>query len=1412
MSSRDCNDCSNLLRRDGTSQKQRLFDEQKTDYVLVDERSYTDLIQFAIQQAEKIQFWDVFNRRSGDWVGFMQNSQASIYTEIVNFNTEAYLAQFDDVYNSDFINPATTRDKFKDMTTAVFFMATKLDEWKEKLDDELTLAAELDNLIQRQAKQLINALIEYDKGAFNQLNAPALLPTDPAAQLQLSTVNYTSLSEFWDIDSSLIEANIKIYNPALGTIAARGLYAKRNFRNLFKGMLDSIEKLKELAEAAFNELLTSYAQHQPHFALFLAFIQLFKHAQDHINGLTEKHLDFYYRDVLQLSEKAARPDSVHIIVEPSKNVDQKRLEAGTLLKAGKDETGVDINFEVANEIVLNKAKVDKIMAIHLDRGKDSKYIQTIYASEFANSQDGLGKEFSDPNTAWEPFGKTQVKDGAPISEQTMSTARVGFALASPELLLGEGLRNVKVRLSMDSDGFKKIFGYEDVTSGSYVKGTFAEFIDINKISVDSTVGVPNTYAEFFDAFKSLLSDWISIKLTGENGWVTPDNLDKTIPGQVEVDVSVADTIPYIELDFTLSREQDPIIPYAFDLHQGKYSTEWPILEVLMEQTLFTNSDNPKMGYEFLKELRFNKIKIDCDVEGVVNLLVGNDTGGLDAKKPYMPFTSSPQVGSNFYIGSKEVFSKRLTFLNIDLDWKGVPESDLSEYYKVFRLSQNDGMTGRIVKDNKHFTAELHFLEDYGWKNLSMAGETATKLKYQSSELALKQPVATRTYVPTGAFFFLFAAYYNYTQGSYLEYQAEKGPAAITTKVEASKPVPPRKPETRNYVELFRSTGSATTPEGDARLPHTIAIQSKENNFPYDLTNNKTNFDLLTVDENSDDRYQRDPYLGELEDYKEGVKRGFIRLKLNNDFFHAAYPKILTERALKTLDDVPSAPYTPELFKVSLNYKSSFELNYYEALLDWDNRVEQFYHVTPFGEVEVFPTEREKEIGDESSDIYYSDSLLPKLFKDGLEITDEGRPESKVDPDTGRVVEIILEETSEGTLFIGLEDLVPPQSLSLLFQFKEGTENNDLEVPSVQWSYLSNQQWVLFESSEIVSDETNGLINSGIVQFSMPSTATDSHPIYGDGLHWIRVSVSGNTEAFSDLISIKAQAVKATYADQGNDPFRLATEIAPDSISKLVNKDFEIKTISQPYASFDGRVQEQSTAYYIRVAERLRHKQRGITIRDYEHLVLEEFPEIYKTKCINHTSKYSEYAPGNVSVIVIPYFKNLNENNPFELKVSKAKLNKIRKFLVRLNSPFVNLDVRNPKYESIQVAFGVEFHIGYDRTFYENQLNEEIKSFISPWAFGSEEEIIFGGKMNRSTILNFVEERPYVDYVTHFVMYHKEDENKAAVNVLIAQGTTASSVLVTALNHYILPADCDATTIAGTGSYSFDHDSYNESYN
>ena len=104
---------------------------------------------------------------------------------------------------------------------------------------------------------------------------------------------------------------------------------------------------------------------------------------------------------------------------------------------------------------------------------------------------------------------------------------------------------------------------------------------------------------------------------------------------------------------------------------------------------------------------------------------------------------------------------------------------------------------------------------------------------------------------------------------------------------------------------------------------------------------------------------------------------------------------------------------------------------------------------------------------------------------------------------------------------------------------------------------------------------------------------------------------------------------------------------------------------------------------------------------------------------------------------------------------------------------------------MQVVFYVEFHKGYDRGFYEKQLVKEIIEFLSPWAYQDGKDVVFGGKIHRSVILNFIEERAHVDFVTDFKMNHFVDESNFLYDVEEAVATTARSILVSHGTHTIL---------------------------
>jgi hypothetical protein len=85
--------------------------------------------------------------------------------------------------------------------------------------------------------------------------------------------------------------------------------------------------------------------------------------------------------------------------------------------------------------------------------------------------------------------------------------------------------------------------------------------------------------------------------------------------------------------------------------------------------------------------------------------------------------------------------------------------------------------------------------------------------------------------------------------------------------------------------------------------------------------------------------------------------------------------------------------------------------------------------------------------------------------------------------------------------------------------------------------------------------------------------------------------------------------------------------------------------------------------------------------------------------------------------------------------------------------FVDFEAMNPVYEQLLVDCKVGFMPGKDAGFYGNLLNEEIKEFLSPWAYEAGQDITFGGRVFKSDIMFFIENRDYVDFVNDFKLYH-----------------------------------------------------------
>ena len=492
---------------------------------------------------------------------------------------------------------------------------------------------------------------------------------------------------------------------------------------------------------------------------------------------------------------------------------------------------------------------------------------------------------------------------------------------------------------------------------------------------------------------------------------------------------------------------------------------------------------------------------------------------------------------------------------------------------------------------------------------------------------------------------------------------------------------------------------------------------------------KNSFSVLT----SSAPFKRDVDLALTDSFDSGINQGFLRLvlvgptktDLGNQpaaapfeaFGHKTFPFVFTDQMLAlskydgtgTKPELPKPAFTPVLKSITVDYTASDQFT-----PNSPNLIEQFFTQDIFG-----PAESEKD----------------------------------------DVVFLVAPQPGIGALYIGLENADAPQSISFLFQIEEGNVQAEtlLRSSDINWSYLAGNHWTDISPSDVLENSTEGFQKPGVLRMNIGSDATKVHSLMPKNMRWIRGSVIENYEGAASIIAIHTQAAKAKLIITGDEEAyaeHLSTPLVANTISKMVVKIPAIKKLQQPYPSFGGHNIESDAGFYRRISERLRHKNRAVAGWDFERLVLEKFPEIYKLKCLAHSDDEEFFKPGNVRLVVVPDWRKRPTGDPLQPRVSKNRLREIADLLSEnYASAFAKVYVSNPTYETLLVDCKVSFHPQFDPGFYSVILEEDIKRFLSPWAYEEGQDIVFGGKIHASEILGFIEGRDYVDFVIDFELYH-----------------------------------------------------------
>jgi hypothetical protein len=284
-------------------------------------------------------------------------------------------------------------------------------------------------------------------------------------------------------------------------------------------------------------------------------------------------------------------------------------------------------------------------------------------------------------------------------------------------------------------------------------------------------------------------------------------------------------------------------------------------------------------------------------------------------------------------------------------------------------------------------------------------------------------------------------------------------------------------------------------------------------------------------------------------------------------------------------------------------------------------------------------------------------------------------------------------------------------------------------------------------NQILSDTTRGLKQTGIILLNLPEDMSSRNATMPKDNYWIMIAVKDRAENFDQILNIRTNGVSCTLLMKNSDELEKVEKIPPLSITTPLKKIKEIKKIEQPNSSFGGRPTETTDDYFLRVSEKLRHKMRGVSAWDIERIILEQFPEIYKVKCLQHVDANNRIRPGRVHVIVIPFVNPRRETKILKPFVTNSTLTTIKEYIQKLTSPHVKLIVTNPEYEEIKIVAQINFSSQVDAGLYIKKMQTDLQYFLSPWAFRENNDIQLGSKLYRSSIIEFIESRPYVNFIS-----------------------------------------------------------------
>lgn len=558
--------------------------------IQLDGKTEIDHLSFMSGFAHLVNFYDKNNQRHGNWSPFLLKDPVILLAYISNTRYQSYYNVYKAICGK--IEKSSTANEmaafFNELFELLYNIFHLIAQWLDFMLGDVN-HYDLKKYVEREVKntygQYLSSIMELQQKLSMSKTWGEIKPPDP--------FRFHHLHRMWtEIKNKSPYFEVFGLNEGLKGDSADSIYQK--FKAIADDIMGFFIRIIQNAKTYYQQALSSSVAF-PDTTLVRSFVKLLQYQQQQINNISERHLDFYYTDILKQSALPAQADQVFVSTTLKEKNTCFNLPAGFEFSAGVDAKKNPIIFSAAENMVINSAAIHHVFQL-------SVFNDQLLFDE-VETPTTVKKDESGKIESWSTFTAKTAQD-------------VGVAFASPMLLLMEGHRDITITITLKDNS------------------TFTQ------------------------------TDHITFYLSTQKKWL-----------------NITDVVTVADGAYTISLREDVEAIEAFTKNPDGISAAWPMFKMV-----FSKYD------QFHSPPQVASIRIDVDVKKMSQFILYNDHGKLNTAKPFELFGPAPELQSNFYIGSAEVFSKPVTYLDFDITWSPLPEN-FKTYYKTYnQYAKDHGIT------------------------------------------------------------------------------------------------------------------------------------------------------------------------------------------------------------------------------------------------------------------------------------------------------------------------------------------------------------------------------------------------------------------------------------------------------------------------------------------------------------------------------------------------------------------------------------------------------------------------------------------------------------------------------------------------------------------------------------------------